>query len=59
MEKHKAMDRRGMTNDLVKLPGAGHVPFQDLEAKWTDVMGFLTQHMDLQHAQCPTPSLLV
>ena len=46
----------GISNLLISIPGAGHVPFQQLftdSTYLTDLMTFLVDAMDLEHAQCP------
>ena len=49
------MRRRGAVASLYSFPGAGHCPAADLSASpAADAMlGFLAEHLDLEHAECP------
>ena len=47
----------GLKNKLITIPGAGHVPFQQLFTQSTylhDLLTFLVTAMDLAHAECPS-----
>ena len=43
---------------LYSFAGAGHVPWGDLAAEPAAqaLLGFLSEYLDLSHAQCPTPN---
>ena len=46
----------GLENLLITIPGAQHVPFEQLFTQGTylvDLLEFLVKAMDLDHAQCP------
>lgn len=51
--------RHSTINDLIPFEGEGHVPTDALEAHRVDVMDFLTKRMDLDGAECPTPTAVV
>ena len=51
----KQWKQKGATADIYSFPGAGHVPWSDLKASpaANSMIGFLAEHLDLAHAQCP------
>jgi len=54
----EAEQQAGMVSELVTLPGKGHCPFGEFENHRSEVMGFLTKHMDLNSAQCPAATVV-
>ena len=47
--------KEGAVADIYSFPGKGHVPWSSLAASPAadSMVGFLAQHLDLAHAQCP------
>merc|ERR1712118_340398 len=58
-QTHEAMENASMVNGLIALQGQKHVPWVAFGKRNTDLMGFLTKHMNLDSAECPSKPIVV